>query len=245
MTHATSAFNQTHFRWRNDDGDETSLGATWAHGEDAADFAPVVESDGTYQCRLRIQVEETANASTGGGVEYGFEYNVDGAGWNAVPGAGTASVPVRYYNSTNLTGGNVTTGPQLTQPGGTTWQDGYQIEASADETSSTVSGLDVTEMEAALEFVGSELTGVSEIQFRLVYNAIALEAYGVTVDVDPILAVVKTASATGAGTSAVAKAAPNRIKVASATGAGTSAVAKAAPIRVRLSQGHISVGAFG
>ena len=234
------AFAQSRFRWRNDDGSETA--ATWLELEDV-DATPIVESDGTLVLRVRIGFEETNNTSSGPNISFNFERNVDGAGWATIPAAGAGSEPVRFFNSSNVTDGEDTT-EQLTKTGGTTWEAGEIVESDPSE-NTPISGLDWSENEAVVEFVGAQMGGVTEIQFRLTQEGTPFGTYTVTPAIQATVAVVKTASGSTTGLGSKTTAAPHRIRQAGGSTLGQASTKTAAPVRVRLSQGHVSVGMFG
>ncbi|MEE9302598.1 MAG: hypothetical protein V3U84_02325, partial [Thiotrichaceae bacterium] len=98
MTHAVLTFNQTSFRFRNDDGSETA--ATWI---DIADN-DISWRPGTTNLRIRFEIQETAGGS--GNEDFNFQYDKNAAAsWTDVT---TTSSNIRLVTSTNVTDGDAT-----------------------------------------------------------------------------------------------------------------------------------------
>lgn len=103
LGHDTAAiFEQRSFRWRNDDGTETT--ATWAAAENANPAQGALALDTNY--RIRFEMEETATASPAGGLTPRIQYNKNSAGWINVT---TSSLVVRAVTSANVSDGTATT----------------------------------------------------------------------------------------------------------------------------------------
>lgn len=97
----TSVLNQSAFRGRNDDGNETT--ATWIAAENT-NWTQAVDT--TF--RVRFEIEETAagNSKVTRSEEAGarvLHYNLNAAGWNEVPPDGSGTV-VAFVASANFTG---------------------------------------------------------------------------------------------------------------------------------------------
>jgi hypothetical protein len=92
-----------------------------------------------------------------------LRYYKYGTTWGSVPAAGTANVPVRYYNSTNLTDAGTTT----QQIGTGTFVAGRVYETAHANTVTFTAG-SRTELEVALEFVAGQSAAGDNIQFRWV-----------------------------------------------------------------------------
>jgi len=117
---------QEHYRWRNDDGGETSAGASWKAAEDTA----VVDQPIGENIRLRFSVsnhdaDQTANKENFSPV---LRYSTSaGSGYSDVPStlAAAGAAPFVMTQTSNFDTGDVTT-EQLTRP--YTWQTGKCVE---------------------------------------------------------------------------------------------------------------------
>lgn len=93
----TSVFNQSAFRGRNDDGNETT--ATWKANENVNWTQNVDEN-----FRVRFEIEETATGNTDFlptfvSAAEAIEYNLNGAGWNTINHDGTGTVVKKVASS--------------------------------------------------------------------------------------------------------------------------------------------------
>lgn len=155
MTHLAAEFDQIAWRFRNDDGSETT--ATWMEAQNVSpgDVAP------TQQFRLRMEVQETA----GGGANNQtivLQYNVNGAGWNDI---GTSSSFVRLASSSHVANGTATT-DQLTAGTGT-FLAGI-VCTTTSGTNISFAGNEHTEVEWSVEMVLADIVENDEIQFRVI-----------------------------------------------------------------------------
>lgn len=151
------ALFQTHYLWRNDNGNETVTGATDFVAVNTS--ATVDVTTGNIQLRLRLAVEEQ-NASEYEVGPVPLEFNINAGGWTTL---GSATTGCKYYNSANLTDGNDTTGPQIAAFTYVTTNEGVI------ETSGGIGAFngDGTEYEYTVEFVATELAHGDSIDFRI------------------------------------------------------------------------------
>ncbi len=130
----TANLTQDHYRWRNDDGSETS--ASWRRAEDTSATA----NTGVVR-RLRIQIANLG-AATASSTTYRLEYGLKSStcsaigSWTAVPVTATTE-KFQLVNSTYYTDGAATTA-QLTA-GNTTF-----VAGQVKDTGNTTSGISLT-----------------------------------------------------------------------------------------------------
>jgi len=131
-THITPVVDQGSFRFRDDDGDETSSGATWLDSQ-AADVS-IDCSAGDVVFRLRIAAAETA-----GGFTFNWssnvEYRLNGGSWTVLS---TSSGPVWSTTASQLTDQADTTDHGVTGTG--SW---YGATNGGQSEAITVGGLSV------------------------------------------------------------------------------------------------------
>jgi hypothetical protein len=149
------AVDQTCYRFRNDDGSETS--ATWA-----AALNTTVSQAQNANFRLRIGT----TSSTGSGwlntstVE--FEYNRNSAGWNVIT---SSSSVVQLSPSTHVTDETTTTQQIIT---GTFAPSGGNVLTSSTLSTNGVGGSpDVNEFEFCGQILSGSTTAGDTIQFRV------------------------------------------------------------------------------
>lgn len=109
MTHVTAAFDFASWRWRHDNGDETSTGASWAQ---AAETNILWNASIDPFLRLRTLVEETAGGS--GNANLALEWRVNSGSWTALGSTGA----VKFFDSADLTNGNNCTDHGISPTGG-------------------------------------------------------------------------------------------------------------------------------
>jgi hypothetical protein len=104
---APATLTQTHFRWRNDDGSETT--ATWAAAEDTNVSIALATNT-----RLRAQVKTTGDAPATAYTLY-YKKSTDSV-WLPVPVGSGGGDPVYIATSSNITASGEPTTAQLTVP---------------------------------------------------------------------------------------------------------------------------------
>jgi hypothetical protein len=151
--HATYTIDQASFRFRNDDGSESS--ATWKYPENSN---WELSSSGDQNFRLRFMVQEIGGAT--GTSSFLLQFSHNNGTWTT---ATTSTNVVRIRDSANVTDG-VTTTDQL---GGTGTFDGGQYRET--NTSSTVnhSASGHSEHEWSLVLRSAEYTLGDSVKFRL------------------------------------------------------------------------------
>lgn len=183
----TAAFTQTHARFRNDDGSETT--ATFKANEDAN---TLMFTDTNY--RIRIQVDETAGGTSANFVGV-LRYSHNGGAYTAV--SGSSSV-VRASASPNVADEAATTA-QLTAPTGTFLTGAFdEADGSAGTTQVDFAAGQYTEFEWCFQVRSADVSPGDTIDFRCYRGTNALNTYSVT-----IRATVANVRAMGAGSIAL------------------------------------------
>lgn len=160
--HATTFTSQALWRFRNDDGSETT--ATWVADTDTAiSWQPYNSTSEVL--RVRILVEETGGAATSGALT--LQYNIDGAGWVTVDDASD----VRFIADGQFAGTQTTA--QLSGASG--FSPGYVISSAADTPTISLPEFGFTEMEYRI-FVGA-IPHDSQVQFRVLLSGALLDNY--------------------------------------------------------------------
>lgn len=171
-----AVWDQTHFRFRNDDGSETA--ATWKAAEDTNITGQIKEEN----FRLRLQTSETATQDQGETVAPRLEYKAasggactDTTGWTVVTTSTTNAFALT--TSANFTDGAATTS-QLTLGGGYAFIAGEILDAT--NLATAVSGLskDLTEHEWNMQATTNAGDSTAYI-FRVSNNATDYNAYAV------------------------------------------------------------------
>lgn len=146
-----------HFRFRNDDGSEST--ATWIAGEDASITIakPAVDTN----IRLRFAID----ADGGGTASFGLFVSRNAGAPAAV---GAASTYVKGVVTANLTNGNPTSN-QLTVPPGDTYviKNGCVSATNATSSSLVFVALDDTEVELSLILTAADLAAGDTLDFTL------------------------------------------------------------------------------
>lgn len=169
--HAAAAFDQTAFRFRNDDGTETS--ATWQ----AAANTTITQMTGTT-FRLRLVVQETAGGSLNNN-SWQLQRRI-----NPVVGVigewvnvDTASAAVRGVTSPNVADGTPTTDLLAEGTGAFATAD-VSADGYADVNKTSFAGNDHTEVEFILRLDAADLDDGDAIEFRVIIDgSTLLDAY--------------------------------------------------------------------
>ncbi len=145
---------QTHYRWRNDDADET--GASFSANEDT--ILTGVARYSTIRFRVGVSNEGTA---TSGAAQYRLEYATSPSStWTAVGGPASTTTPWVIWNSTNLTDAasttNVTSG--LTDENAT-FRAGQAKDTSVQAAALALGTTEFTELEYAVRATSSAVNG--------------------------------------------------------------------------------------
>ena len=152
--------DQTAYRFRNDDGNET--GATW---KDIINTDVSVDVDTTF--RLRIQVSETAGGNYANRL-FKLQSNTGGAGWQDIT---TTSSNVKMVSSAN-DGWTITDDDPTTEQlaGSSTFTTGRYDDDGATETSITLDADSTgdTELEFCIQGVGTDLDNNNTTTFRVI-----------------------------------------------------------------------------
>jgi hypothetical protein len=171
----TTDYTQIHYRWRNDDGSESS--ATWAAGEDTA-ISNLAKN--TIR-RLRFEISNEG-WTRGGGIQFKIQYaqavSCAGASYSDVPT--DTSLAWQIADSTNLTDGAATTN---VSPGLTDENASFvagQVKDTSNLTSAiTITSENFTEIEYSLKATNNAVDGGSYC-FRLVKgDGSPLDSYSV------------------------------------------------------------------
>jgi hypothetical protein len=133
----TPAINQTKYRWRNDNGSETT--ATWKAAENTA----ITLADTTSVLRARIELQNNSGAVYD--IDESLEYSTNGGTtWTVITNAPTNAFI--YQSSTNVTDGGATTNQVSTGTAGT-FAAGRIISAIPSATPMVISSGEKTEFE--------------------------------------------------------------------------------------------------
>lgn len=186
MTHVTAAFSQTFYRYRNDDGSETT--ATWKEAQNTNITADVSSSN--FPLRLRLTTQETAGGSTNN-ADITIQYQINGGAWTTID---AASAGVRLIASAFVATGTATTN----QIGGTGTFVPGEVISEAITGNISFAGNDHTENEWVMEVVAADLNDGETISFRQLIDG-ATMTYSVT----PTIVVSKSASAPTVTTGAI------------------------------------------
>lgn len=155
--------NQSAFRFRNDDGNET--GASWMAAENTNPAAQLT----AVNIRLRIETEETAGSTDNFTAQ--LQYNHNGGGWNNV--AGSSSV-IQASASSQFSDGTATTN-QLTTSSATFQANGVMDEVDGSGGSQTLKSRQ-NENEFCFIIVDDDVADTDTIDLRID----GLDTYSVT-----------------------------------------------------------------
>lgn len=145
------SYDQNAYRWRNDDGSETT--ATWFANENTSAALSV---DTNYRIRLELENVGTANASP----TFELRYSHNGGAYTLIT---TSSSVVRAVDSANLTDLAATTN-QLTTSG-LTFSAG-QITEDGTTGSITLNQSRQTEVELPFQIIGTDVNNADTINIR-------------------------------------------------------------------------------
>jgi len=158
----TTNYNQVHYRWRNDDGSETS--ATWAANEDTS----LLNLSKNTIKRLRFEISNEG-WTRGGGVQFKIQYAQTSTCSNGsyVDIPTSTSLDWQIADSPNLTDGSSTTNISGMTPDNAFFVAG-QVKDTGNLTSAiTITSEDFTEIEYSLLATNNAINGGSYC-FRLV-----------------------------------------------------------------------------
>jgi hypothetical protein len=160
---AVTVMTQGAFRFRNDDGNESSAGATWRQNQSIDENINVTAGDVIF--RLRIAVAETGGKAINNWTS-NIEYRLNGGSWLVID---ETTTPVRFTTSTQLTNGNNTTDHGVTGTG--TWigtTNGGQCEAASVGGSAADFGANTYALfELGLVLISASLSNNDTVEFRL------------------------------------------------------------------------------
>ena len=151
------SFTQTSFRFRNDDGSQTT--ATW---KAAVNVNSDEKAYRIFRCRFLIQ-QTVSNANTALTRNYKLRYSLNNGTYTDVGAQGSATI-IRYADSSNITDNEATT-----QQIGT----GTFITGSVDEDGDTgtitytTGSLSETELEFVLELYGGAINQTDNLDLRV------------------------------------------------------------------------------
>lgn len=189
-----------HFRWRNEDGNESSAGASFAETEDT-NHTKTGGADTDFDLRLRGVVDQTNDIHDNTDVIVArIERKLNSGGsWAAVPASGGAE-PVIINTASGLTDGDPTTDHGMTLS--FTFLAGEQEDSGSDADSVTWPDAPSANRsciwEWALSFQAANLADTDVLFFRITDAGVLLDTYdfGDASDTNPI-----TVTVTGAGPS--------------------------------------------
>ncbi len=138
--------NQIHYRWRNDDGSETT--ASWKDGQDT----PTTVGVGSA-ARLRFEISNEGSIDSGA-AQYRIEYGESSTGcsaissWTALPGG--SSLHWQIIDSLNLTDGEATTNISGLTDENTTFKAGEAKDVDNQTSAIALASDEFTELEYAI-----------------------------------------------------------------------------------------------
>ena len=171
------------YQWYDDDGTDETDSSTIGSVSSTNDFDV---SSGNVLAQLRCNVSESGG-SNAASQTYTLEFNIGGAGWNAIGAASTGCI---YHDSSKLTDGNATT--ERLAGGGTFSGTSGQVETGVSAARIINSNNDC-EFVYTVAFVAADLTDLDSIDFRVVGSAGGTSA--VTMTVTPNATITKTGGA--------------------------------------------------
>lgn len=202
MTTAVGAtnINQIHYRWRNDDGTETT--ANWGVAEDTA--TTTVGLSKTMRLRLEPSNQGTASSSQMYILQYGTGSDPTTGTWTTVPDSSNCGSAPFCMTSSSLTEDSATTNVSsgLTDAQ-TNFISGFQKETTATTTHISLTTESFTELEYAFQVTSSASNGTT-YYFRLATTtgngtANTLTNYSQTPSMRTIVGVPTNLAATTAG----------------------------------------------
>jgi hypothetical protein len=163
------SFNQQSFRFRFDNGSETT--APWAAAVNTnITFRPYT----IFRCRFLVQQTVSAANQNLGPHVFKLRYSLNGGAYTDVGAQGSVLTPIRYANSPNVTDGTATT----QQLGAGSFIAGAIDEDGAQSETFTNGALSETEIEYVLELYPLSLTASDFIDLRVYYStSTALNTY--------------------------------------------------------------------
>lgn len=181
LAHNNPALDIDIYRWRDDDGSETT--ATWLAAANTGYNFDV--SAGNVQARLRVDISESGGANASNQA-YELQFSINGSAFTTL---GTATTGVRYYDSANLTNNTDTTeqlngGGTFTGTGGQCEDgivDGFVIGANED-----------LEAEYTVEFVSADLSNNDVITFQILGSVDGV----ITATVTPTTTIIASSAVT-------------------------------------------------
>lgn len=171
MTDRPAEYSQTAFRFRFDDGSETT--ATWS---------AALNTDDTKKpyviFRLRFAIQQTrTNANTELSQNLKLKYSLNGAAYIDVGAQGSTTSIVRYANSSNITDNEATTQQLTANP---SFFAGA-VDENGDTGTLNFSAPSETEVEFVLNIYGQHFTPKTRLEFRVYKTTdVALNVYNVT-----------------------------------------------------------------
>lgn len=177
------------FRWRNDDGDESSAGATFKAAENTNLTGQDADNDVVFRLRILLE-QDNALHDQSGSTTPRLEYKLNTGGTYAiVPNAG-AGTEVEIVAS-QLSDGSATTDHGLTKTGGYTFNAANGQEDTSGNAAAvtwTNSQNDSAIYEWSFKSLAAGLVNGDELFFRVTNAGIALDTYtfGDIGDTNPI-----------------------------------------------------------
>jgi hypothetical protein len=153
-----ASFTQTRFRFRNDDGSETT--ATW---KDSENVNITMGVDTNF--RVRIQVDETT-PTTWATTRWNYYYSKNGGAYEIISG----TTPIKYSLSGNFANGDDSTA-QMTAPTGTFLANNNQMRESTTSLTNTSTGSgQYFEAELCLTLDSTQIADADTYDIRVYYG---------------------------------------------------------------------------
>ena len=159
---AMEVWNIEGFRYRNDDGTETT--ATWVYNENTDG---TLEVDTNYRMRLDVDAEHTAGGSFA--LTPTWQYQLNGGTWTAITGSSSV---VKAVTSVNVSDGTATTA-QIAQVTDTFVASEITTDGVSPATS-TMGSDSHTECELVFQIVGADVNDADTIGMRVLDDTTAI-----------------------------------------------------------------------
>lgn len=160
----TPTIHEDHWRWRNDDGGESSGGATFKELEDVDHTFVSADLDVNVRLRFSLHVE-VATVNNMGAL---LQYNLNGVGWNHANL--TSSVARTNFLSPNFADDDDTTEHGVTFVGSGSFVATNQgmMEQNTTVGRATTAAQDFVAFEINFHLLEADLSDADEVEFRLV-----------------------------------------------------------------------------
>jgi hypothetical protein len=153
------SFDRPLYRWRNDDGTETT--ATWVAAEGTDFNTPTLDQN----YRLRFAIGKEACDAEFTADTFGLQYSKNGGAWTTV---NASSTNVRTTDSANFIAGDSTT-QQISSGDSRSFRSGSMDDDNGQHAWDTIlDAAGITEMEWCFQFRSADMSASDKIEFRAI-----------------------------------------------------------------------------